>query len=481
MTEQRESRKTKIVATIGPATSSKEMMGRLIRAGMDVARLNFSHGDHESHAENIRLLRETAKEEGRIIGILQDLAGPKIRLGNIAETRLEPGQEVVLVSGESAGEGKLAVNYEYFYEDVEIGNRILLADGRVELYCANKKDQEVHCQVIVGGVLTSHKGVNLPTSTLRIASVTEKDREDLVFGLEHGVDFVAMSFVRHERDLIPLLDIMSGMERPPLLIAKIEKPQALDRLPQILATVEGVMVARGDLGVEMPVEEVPVIQKRIIREARRAGKVVITATQMLGSMVSSPRPSRAEVTDVANAILDGTDAVMLSDETAVGQYPLESVRVLDKVAENTEPQLDYRRFLREELSELLPHTEAAISRAATYLSEDLEIAAIAAATSSGSTARLMARFRPPVPVIGLTTSERTCRQLCLSWGVIPAQIEPCQSMNEMVDRVQKWAIENGMSGQGERLILTAGLPLQKAGTTNMIKVVTTDGPPETEN
>lgn len=475
MSETIKARKTKIVCTIGPATSSPEMLRKLIGRGMNVARLNFSHGDYESHQKNVDEIRLAAKELGCCVGILQDLAGPKIRLGEIEETNLAPGSEIVLVSGQKARKEELPVNYPYLYEDIEIGNRILLADGRVELFVSDKKDDMVFCKVVVGGVLSSHKGVNLPTSDLRISAFTDKDSQDLAFGLKAGVDFVAMSFVRHEKDLAPIREMMKGMDQPPILIAKIEKPQALDRFSQILEVVEGIMVARGDLGVEMPLEEVPLIQKRVIREARRAGKVVITATQMLGSMMTSPRPSRAEVTDVANAILDGTDAVMLSDETAVGKYPVEAVGVLDKVAGFTEPQMDPMQFLKEDLSEHLPPTEAAISRAACWLARDLDTAAIVAATQSGSTARLMARFRARRPVIGLTSNERTYRQLGLSWGVLPALAPPSATISEMVEVIRQWVSENKVADKGDRLIMTAGVPLQVAGTTNLIKVIEVSG------
>jgi pyruvate kinase len=474
-------RNTKIVCTIGPATSSPEMIRRLIRNGMNVARLNFSHGTHEDHERIFNDIRAAAKELGQDVGILQDLAGPKIRLGEISERRLDPGDEVVLVYGQKSRTHKLPINYPYIYEDVAVGNRILLADGKVELLVSEKREKEIHTHVVVGGVLTSHKGVNLPTSDLRIAAFTEKDHDDLEFGLKLGVDFVAMSFVRHERDLAPIREMFGDRKRPPILIAKIEKPQALERLPQILAAVEGVMVARGDLGVEMPVEEVPVIQKRIIREARRSGRQVITATQMLGSMLNSPRPSRAEVTDVANAVFDGTDAVMLSDETAVGKYPVEAVQVLDKVSRYTEPGMDPMRYLREELSELLPDTAAAITRAASYLARDLDIAAIVAATASGSTARLMSRFRTPRPVVGLTSYPETARQLCLSWGVVPALVPPCESIDEMVEQAREFVSNRGLAVEGDRLILTAGMPLQIAGTTNLLKVIDVVGPPEKGN
>ncbi|MEW6263120.1 MAG: pyruvate kinase [Thermodesulfobacteriota bacterium] len=471
MEEPRNVRRTKIVCTLGPATSSPEMIRKLIAAGMDVCRLNFSHGDYDGHGRLIKELRLAASEAGRYVGLLQDLAGPKIRLGEIQERRVEVGQMVDLVYGLKTQADELPINYEYLLEDVEIGNRILLADGKVELDVKDKTRDSLKCQVVVGGVLSSRKGVNMPFSHLRIGAFTEKDRHDLEFGLETGVDLVAMSFVRHEQDLAPLREMMSGLACPPLLIAKIEKPQALERLARILAVVEGVMVARGDLGVEMPVEEVPVVQKRIIREARRAGKVVITATQMLGSMIASPRPSRAEVTDVANAVLDGTDAVMLSDETAMGKYPVEAVQVLDKVARWTEPQLDSARFMSEDFSDLLPAAEAAISRAAAWLARDLEPAAIVAATASGSTARLMARFRLPLTVVGLSANERTCRQLCLSWGVMPALVPVCRTVDDMVQEIKRWVTAHGVAGSGDRLIFTAGVPLQQPGTTNLIKVI----------
>ena len=483
MDETQATRKTKIVCTMGPASWTPDMIRRLIQAGMNVARLNFSHGDHEGHLQTFNEIRAAAKEAGKEIGILQDLAGPKIRLGELSadERVIHQGEEVVLVSGEKAVGDELPVNYPYLYDDVHEGHRILLADGQMELLAVKKQDDRIFCEVTVGGLLTSHKGVNLPGSDLRISAFTDKDREDLAFGLEIGVDFVAMSFVRHEKDLHPLREMMKGIHRPPLLIAKIEKPQAVTRIRSILGVVEGIMVARGDLGVEMPVEVVPIVQKKLIEEARQAGRVVITATQMLRSMVDNPRPTRAEVTDVANAVLDGTDAVMLSEETAMGEYPEEAVHVLDNVCRYTEPEMDEMRFLKEELSDLLPPSEAAISRAATWLSRDLEPAAIMATTASGFTARLMARYRPPQPVVGITSEERTRRQLALSWGVHPILIPPCKSVDEMLILVKQKAADLGLAGPKDRLILTAGIPLSIAGTTNLIKVVAMDDPVEKGN
>lgn len=464
-------RKTKIVCTIGPATSSPHMLEGLIKAGLDVARLNFSHGDHASHRRTIADLRQASAQAGRQVGILQDLSGPKIRLGLLdGEVELEAGQEVTLVEGETAPAGSLPVNHEYFYEDVNQGDRILLADGLVEMSVIAKRDHTVVCKVVAGGVLSSHKGVNLPTSHLRTAAFTEKDRADLAMGLAEGVDFVAMSFVRHEDDLAPLLEIINQHRPRPMLIAKIEKPGALDRLNQILAVVDGVMVARGDLGVEMPLEEVPLIQKRIIKAARQAGKPVITATQMLRSMMESPRPTRAEVTDVANAILDGTDAVMLSDETAVGSFPLEAVEVLGRVAGVTEKALLGLSFLKEPLSELLSSTSAAISRAACWLAHDLQAKAIVASTTSGGTARLVARYRIAAPVVGLSADPATCRQLNLSWGVLPALVEPYSDSDHMFQQARRWVQEQGLAGAGDLLIFTAGVP-HGTGRTNLLKVV----------
>ncbi|MDR2386947.1 MAG: pyruvate kinase, partial [Deltaproteobacteria bacterium] len=377
MTESNYLRKTKIVATIGPSSASEEILTGMIKAGLNVARLNFSHGDHASHRAAITLIRKIASEQGREVGILQDLSGPKIRLGAISERRLENGQEIRLIVGtDDCDDDTLTVNYPFLLEDVSEGSRILLADGRLELKILAIEKDYLRAEVLTGGEISAHKGVNLPDSHLRIKAFTEKDKNDLICGLDAVVDFVAMSFVRHEDDLKPIKEYISRSSSPPLLIAKIEKPQALLRLPQILDVADGLMVARGDLGVEMALEEVPLIQKNLIQMARRRGKLVITATQMLASMVSSPRPTRAEVTDVANAILDGTDAVMLSDETASGQYPVESVQMLDRVAVKVEPSIDYDDFIKEEHDARLEKMGASITRAVAILARDQKATAI---------------------------------------------------------------------------------------------------------
>ena len=466
-------RRTKIVCTIGPAVSSPEQLRELMKAGMDVARLNFSHGDHESHRRVVRTIRRLSGEIGKDVGILQDLRGPKIRLGRLPDegVELEVDDTVRLVPHETSEPGTLPVQYPHLLEDVDVGDRILLADGSVELRVNEKRHDRLVCTVLVGGEVQSRKGVNLPASPLRVPTFTEKDRADLEVGLSENVDFVALSFVRHERDLEPVLEILGRQERPPMLIAKIERPQALERLDAILEDVGGIMVARGDLGVEMPLAEVPMIQKRLIRAARKMGKPVITATQMLRSMVESPRPTRAEAADVANAVLDGTDAVMLSEETATGRFPVEAVRVLDRVCRRTEPFLEGEGFLKDPISDRLPPVQTAVSRSACWLARDLEAAAIVAFTASGSTARTVSRFRPPQPIIALTHRLKAKRQLSLSWGVTPVEVENLADTDEMFESAADWMRKNGFAGPGDRIILTAGVPIGIPGTTNLLKAI----------
>ncbi|MDY6864009.1 MAG: pyruvate kinase [Thermodesulfobacteriota bacterium] len=467
-------RRTKIVCTIGPATSSPDQIKRLIISGMDIARLNFSHGEHDFHRKIIRILRRLSRDLGKEIGILQDLGGPKIRIGKLPfqELELKTNEKVVLAPVSIKDSSVIPVNYPYIVEDLDIGNRILMADGLAELEVTKKEADRIICRVVIGGVIHSHKGINLPASDLRISAFTKKDEEDLKIGLDEGVDFIALSFVRHEQDFEPILKILDQCgNASPLLIGKIEKPQAIQRLDNILDRVDGVMVARGDLGVEMPLEEVPIIQKKIIKRARQSSKPVITATQMLKSMINSPRPSRAEATDVANAILDGTDALMLSDETAIGTYPVEAVRILDRIARATEPNMDQYSFLNEPISERLPLTESAVSRSACWLARDLNTAAIVCCTDSGSTARLVARFRPSSFIIGLTPHLYTQRQLTLSWGVIPILVPSFSDTDEMFDIARLWTKEQGFARQGDRLIVTAGVPLKTPGISNLLRVI----------
>jgi pyruvate kinase len=465
-------RKTKIVCTLGPATESADGIASLLEAGMDVVRLNFSHGDREDHRQKIHRIREVSKSLGREVGILQDLGGPKIRLGELPEEgiHLDVGSTVDLGVDGKVESGVLPVSYPHLIEDVGVGEPILLADGLAELEVREVKKDRLRCRVVIGGTVTSRKGVNLPQANLRVAAFTEKDRADLEVGLEEGVDFVALSFVRHEDDLAQVRERITQQKHPPMLIAKIEKPQAVDRLQPILEAVDGVMVARGDLGVEMPPEKVPMIQKDIIAAARRAGRPVITATQMLRSMVDSPRPLRAEASDVANAVLDGTDAVMLSEETAIGNYPNEAVRVLHRVAMQAEPKIDHAEMLADSLSPTIPDLTGAISRAACELASDIDASAVVTTTASGSTARLVARLRPATPVIAMTTSEAVARQLNLSWGVISAAANQTESTEILGGAILAELTRLGLGEKGNRVVVTAGLPLGYSDSTNVIRV-----------
>jgi pyruvate kinase len=409
---------------------------------------------------------------GHDVGILQDLGGPKIRLGELPEggIMLEAGTTVDLgVAGHTTA-GVLPVSYPYLVEDVGVGEQILLADGLIELEVRRVAKDRLVCQVVNGGTVTSRKGVNLPYANLRVAAFTDKDRADLAVGLEEGVDFVALSFVRHEDDLAPVRTILKELEHPPMLIAKIEKPQAVDRLDPILEAVDGVMVARGDLGVEMPPEKVPMIQKRIIAAARRAGRPVITATQMLRSMVDSPRPLRAEASDVANAVLDGTDAVMLSEETAIGRYPTEAVGVLNRVALEAEPYLDSERMTSDSASPQVPEVTGAVSRAACELAAAIGAAAIVTTTTSGATARLIARLRPRAPILGVTTSPEVARQLDLSWGVIPAVTAATDDISVLGQALLRELTRRGLAKRGDSVVVTAGLPLGFSDSTNLLRI-----------
>ncbi|MDH5639206.1 MAG: pyruvate kinase [Nitrospinota bacterium] len=470
-------RKTKIICTIGPACSSLETLKAMMLAGMDIARLNFSHGTHESHYDTIENLRQASLETGKRIGILQDLCGPKIRLGKLdGEFTLESGGLVALTEGESSDDGSLPVNYPHLVEDLAQGARILLADGLVEMVVEEKRSGSLICRIINGGVVTSHKGVNLPLSKLRIPAFTEKDRKDLTFGLEVGVDFVAMSFVRDETDLAPILEILADQqENRPMLLAKIEKPRAVESLDNILAVVDGIMVARGDLGVETPYERLPMMQKRIIAATRKAAKPVITATQMLRSMVDHPRPTRAETTDTANAILDGTDAVMLSEETAMGAYPVESVRALNKIAIATEEEIDYEKYMDEPVSPLLAPIPAQITKSACSLSNDLGAKCMVTITSFGYTPRMISRLRPQAPVLAISNDESILRKLQLTWGVITVLEPEIDEQDGLLEFVFNTVRDRGLCAEGDKLALVYVNPYDEQGKENVIKIINVPG------
>ncbi|HEY9765684.1 MAG TPA: pyruvate kinase [Chroococcales cyanobacterium] len=465
-------RRTKIVATIGPATESGGVIRELIEAGVNVFRLNFSHGTHPIHALRIETIRQAAAEMGKHVAIMQDIQGPKIRVGDIKEgTVLKNGQTFVLSPREIKGDEKTAhVSYERLALDVPVGAAVLLDDGKLELKVTGIQGEDLLTEVVTGGPLSSHKGVNFPGCPLKISILTEKDKEDLLFGLEKGVDLVAASFVRYPSDILEIKDVLGEMGRQVPIIAKIEQQEAVKHLVDILAVSDGVIVARGDLGVEMLFEELPLIQKRIIKEANFAGKPVITATQMLDSMVASPRPTRAEVSDVANAILDGTDAVMLSNETAVGAFPVLAVKTMARIALETEKSFPIRVERPEMERPYVRPIQDAIGHAATHMAPELGAAAIITPTSSGSSARMVAKYRPRIPVIAVATSPEVCRRLSLVWGVYPLLIEGAGNLEQLTQASVQAAMEAGFVADGDLVIVVSGIPVGTPGSTNLIKV-----------
>lgn len=437
---------------------------------MNVARLNFSHGTHDEHGQRIKRIREASRKENKPIAILQDLCGPKIRIGHIDPPgiRLEPGDTLILSSSPTdISNNVVSITYKELPAEVSIGDVILLADGMMELVVKHKTITNIYCDVIIGGILTSGKGINLPSGTVKAKSLTDKDREDLQFGISHDVDYVALSFVRKAEDVRIVKDIIEKAEKNIPVIAKIEKHEALDNIKEIIEVSDGIMVARGDLGVEIPLEKVPVIQKTLVRKANRAGKPVIIATQMLRSMVESPRPTRAEATDVANAVLDGTDALMLSEETASGSYPVRAVEYMARIADNTEENYPYDRPLNLTLE---TGVSESVAFAACILADHLKAAAIIATTKSGFTAMQIARCRPKTKIIALSPDERSIRRLTLFWGCKPSFVEHTDDIDVMFDIAVEYAQKTGQIAKDDLVVITSGHPLWKAGTTNMIKV-----------
>ncbi|HEU0291224.1 MAG TPA: pyruvate kinase [Anaerolineales bacterium] len=468
-------RKAKIVATIGPATQGEEVMERLVQAGMNVARMNFSHGTHEEHAERISLIRKVSEKLGVSIGILQDLQGPKIRVGALPEpVQLSEGEVVTLyATGTTPPEdgGKhIPVDFRQLFDSVRASDRLLLDDGRLTLEVISVKDRHtLTAKVIVGGPLGSHKGINLPGIRLRITGFTEKDETDLAFGIAQGVDAVAISFVRTAEDVQKVryaMERFSDGRRLPLLIAKLEKPEALDILESILDIVDGVMVARGDLGVELPPERVPSLQKHIIHRANTRSKLVITATQMLESMITNPLPTRAEASDVANAIFDGTDAVMLSAETAVGKYPVEVVRMMDRIVHEAEAH--YLEWGAQQMVAGLEHSDAAsMARAAQALANDENVTAVACFTTQGQTAWLMSKIRPRVPIMAFTPQQDTYQRLAFLWGVRPHRVAFVNSIEEMLDHVDAALMRSDVVQVGDQVVLVCGFPVGAIRPPNM--------------
>jgi pyruvate kinase len=466
-------RRTKIVATIGPATSQPEVLRSLIEAGATTLRLNFSHGTHDDHQRSIRLIRQIAFELNQPVGILQDLQGPKIRLGRFVDgsIHLSKGDRFTLTSQPVAGTQTISsVTYDRLVDEVPAGATILLDDGKVEMQVESLDHpaKALHCRVVVGGVLSNNKGVNFPGVYLSIKALTDKDREDLKFGLNQGVDWVALSFVRNPQDVLEIKELIANDGKRVPVIVKIEKHEAIEQMDAILTLSDGVMVARGDLGVELPAEEVPILQKRLIASANRLGIPVITATQMLDSMASNPRPTRAEVSDVANAILDGTDAVMLSNETAVGKYPVEAVATMARVALRTE-QESFKSNAEDTVGSprSIPN---AISQAVGRIAAQLNAAAIMTLTKTGSTARNVSKFRPRTPVLAVTPHIEVARQLQLIWGVRPLLILDLASASQTFQAAMNIAQEKALLREGDLVVMTAGTLLGVSGSTDLIKV-----------
>ena len=466
----RRRRRTKIVATVGPASSTSEVLTRLFNAGADVFRLNFSHGSHEEHAARIALIREIEGKSGRPIGILADVQGPKLRVGRFGGGRvhLQTGQQFRLDLNPTPGDARrVNLPHPEIIEAAAIGTTLLLDDGKLRLRVARKREDHLECDIVVGGPLSDRKGVNVPDVVLPIPALTVKDREDMAFALEHGVDYIGLSFVQRAEDVAEAREIAAGRA---WIMTKLEKPQALDNLDAILKLSDAVMVARGDLGVELPPEEVPLAQKRIVRAARTNGIPVVVATQMLESMISAPAPTRAEASDVATAVFDGADAVMLSAETAAGQYPYEAVNIMDRIVARVEQDPGWRAII--EASRPTPeHSSAdAIAAAARQIAHTIEARAIAAFTSSGGTALRIARERPESPVLGLTPDPATARRLAIAWGVHAIVTADVHSMTEAVSKAVRIAHQEGFAELGEEIVVAAGVPFGKRGTTNALRV-----------
>lgn len=467
-------RKTKIVCTIGPASQSPEKIREMIEAGMNVCRCNFSHGSYEEQKTKMMNVIRISEEMGRPVATLIDTKGPEIRLRTFEEGKviLEEGQKFTLTTRDVVGtKDMVSVTYENIVNDVTKGGSVLIDDGLIELAVEEITETEIHCRVVNGGPVSDKKGVNLPGANLSMPFISEQDRSDILFGIECGFDFIALSFVRSKDDVLEVRRMLDEKRSPMKVIAKIENMQGINNLDEILEVSDGIMVARGDMGVEVPLEEVPVIQKMMIRKAVAKGKQVITATQMLESMTKNPRPTRAEATDVANAIFDGTTAIMLSGESANGKYPVEAVKTMSKIAERAEKGIDYQRRLHKAYESNASDITEAISHATCTIAADLNAAAIITVTISGFTAEKVARFKPACPIICCSVNPRVCRQAAMLWGVTPLLIEKQNNADDLFKEAL-WAAEKaGKIKKGDKVVLTAGVPLGVSGNTNMVRVV----------
>ena len=471
-------KKTKIICTIGPSSNSPEQLKKLIRNGMDIARINFSHGTHESHLETMNTIKQVREELGIPIAILLDTKGPEIRtklLENDEKVELETGQTFALTIEDIVGnKDRVAVTYHDIVKDVIPGNTILIDDGLIELTVKEMTETDVICEVINGGSLSNRKGINIPSVNINLPAITDKDKEDIIFGINQGVDFIAASFVRSAAAVKEIRKILKDCNSDIAIIAKIENEEGIHNIDEIIKESDGIMVARGDLGVEVPVEAVPKMQKAIIKKCNDAYKPVITATQMLDSMIRNPRPTRAEVTDVANAIYDGTDAIMLSGETAMGKYPVEAVKMMTNIAVETEANLDYEKILEEKKRHRKRGISSAICYSSVATAMNLNSRVIVASSFSGYTARLVSKFRPEAKIVGLSPIDRTLRKMQIYWGVTPIKTQEVNDTDNLLDLAVEKVVNLGYAHSEDTLVLTAGVPAGKTGVTNMMKVVTVE-------
>jgi len=466
-------RRTKIVCTIGPATSSAAAIEQLIRAGMNVARLNLSHGAHGEHARYIQAIRKLGQRLGIKVAILMDLPGPKYRTGELkgGQATLKKGAQVVLTTRQAEGDATLVpVNLPHLAEDIKVGDTVLLDDGAIQLRVLGKENSEVRCRVTVGGILTKGRGLVVPGMRTSGPFITDSLREKLLFTIGEQPDYLALSFVSKAEDVAQVRTLLRDNTADISIIAKIERGEAVKKFDSILAASDGIMVARGDLGVDIPLERVPLVQKELIHKCNRAGKPVITATQMLESMVNSVRPTRAEATDVANAIFDGTDATMLSAETSMGKYPVQAVKTMARIAQETEDRLPYEQIMAERGNWLMQETDELISYSACHTAQALGAAAIVAFTQSGSTAGRVSKYRPRMPILVITSSSVVCGRLLLRWGVHPFQIAEPSSVDELFATGAGLAKDLGLAKSGDLVVITGGIPIGVAGTTNLLKV-----------
>ncbi len=467
-------RRTKIICTLGPASDNGDVLRDMMLGGMNLARLNFSHGTHEEHKKRADLVKKIREELKLPIPLLLDTKGPEIRTGKFKDDQvvLEENDEFILVNKDIIGdETQCTITYKELYKDVSKGSKILINDGLVELEVTEIKNKDIHCRVLNGGVVGNHKGINVPGAEIKLPALTKQDIDDIKFGIENDFDIIAASFVRKASDVVEIRKVLEkNGGKDILIIAKIENREGIKNFNDILKVSDGIMVARGDLGVEIPVEEVPIVQKNIIEKCYQAGKPVITATQMLDSMIRNPRPTRAEASDVANAIFDGTSCVMLSGETAAGKYPLETIEVMARIAEKAERSMDYWKRFTTARSEFNSSVTNAISHATCTTALDLKASAIITVTQSGHTARMIARFRPACPIIATTANPKVQRQLNLSWGVLPYLVGIANTTDEMFDNGVEKALESGLVKNGDLAVITAGMPAGISGTTNTLKV-----------